>query len=141
VERALQVKVQIVERDPFEDNLRAHLNLGHTFGQAVERLAKYRMRHGYAVAMGLATAARLAVHLEYCAPTVCNEILGLLEQYQLPTRLPHEFTPAQILDAMGTDKKIQNKKLRLVLPRAIGHVEIAENVAPEEILRALNESY
>lgn len=139
--RALQVKIEIVERDPFEENIRAHLNLGHTFGQAIETLAHFQMRHGYAVAMGLACAARLAANLQWCHPQTRDEIIARLEKYELPTRLPREFSPAQIMDAMGTDKKVKNKRVRFILPHEIGHVGIAENVAEAQVTRALQESY
>jgi 3-dehydroquinate synthetase len=76
VKRALQVKIEVVEQDPYEENIRAHLNLGHTFGQAIERLAGYEMRHGYAVAMGTATAARLAANLGYCTGETRDRILN-----------------------------------------------------------------
>jgi 3-dehydroquinate synthase len=138
--QALQVKVDIVERDPFEENIRAHLNLGHTFGQAIETLANFQMRHGDAVAMGLACAARLAANLEWCHSQTRDEILALLEKYELPTRMPAVFSPAQILAAMGTDKKVKNKRARFILPYEIGRVGIAEHVAEEQVLRAIQES-
>lgn len=147
VERALQVKIEIIEHDPFEDNIRAHLNLGHTFGQAIERLAHYNMRHGYAVAIGMSVAARLAANIGYCDSATRDEIISLLENYDLPTHISaahpdaRDFSVEQILDAMGTDKKIQEGKLRLILPRAIGRVEIANNVPREDIITALKESY
>lgn len=141
LERALRVKIEIVERDPFEENIRAHLNLGHTFGQALERLAEYKMRHGYAVALGVCVAARLAANINFCDAHTRDEIIAAFEKFALPTRLSREFSPEQILDAMGTDKKIQRGKLRLILPRAIGRVEIVNDVASEEITRALQESY
>lgn len=139
--QALRVKVEIVERDPFEENIRAHLNLGHTFGQAIEALANFQMRHGYAVAVGLACAARLAANLNWCHAQTRDEIIGLLEKYELPTRVPREFSPEQILAAMGTDKKVKNKRVRFILPYEIGRVGIAENVAEDEVVRALQESY
>lgn len=138
--RALQVKIQIVERDPFEVHERAHLNLGHTFGHALEKLAEFRLRHGDAVAMGIAVAARLAANLRLCDTTTRDAILALLARQQLPTRLPGEFAPARIWEAMGTDKKVRDGKLRLILPRAIGQIEIVEDVPRAEILRALDES-
>ena len=141
VERALRVKIEIVEHDPFEENIRAHLNLGHTFGQAIERLAEYKMRHGYAVAMGVSVAARLAANINFCDAKTRDEILGLFEKYELPTTIPQEFSAEQIIDAMGTDKKIQHGKLRLILPREIGRVEIVNDVAREEIVKALKEAY
>lgn len=141
LERALRVKIEIVEQDPYEENVRAHLNLGHTFGQAVERLAEYRMRHGYAVAMGMAVAARLAANFGVSDRTTRDRIAALLEKFELPVRIPPEFSAEQILEAMGTDKKIRDGKLRLILPSDIGTVEIVNHVPRAEILRALTESY
>lgn len=141
LERALRVKIEVVERDPYEDNVRAWLNLGHTFGQAIETLEEFQMRHGYAVAMGMAVAARLAANLKLCESTVRDEILTLLETYHLPTRLSRTFSADDILRAMGTDKKIQDGKLRLILPREIGRVEIVTDVTREAMAEALNESF
>lgn len=141
LERALRVKIEIVERDPFEENVRAHLNLGHTFGQAIERLAEYKMRHGYAVAMGVCVAARLAANVSLCDATTRDEIISLFEKFELPTRIPREFSAEQILDAMGTDKKIQDGKLRLILPREVGCVVIVNDVRRGAMLKALAESY
>lgn len=142
IARAMRVKIDLVERDPFEANVRAHLNLGHTFGHALEKLSGYHLRHGYAVAMGLAIAARLAARTGRCGDGTRDRIVDLLEQKSLPTRTPREFDAAQILEAMGADKKIREGKLRLILPRAIGEVEIAdaERVPREEIVAALEAS-
>jgi 3-dehydroquinate synthetase len=141
VAQALQVKIEVVVHDPFEDNIRAHLNLGHTFGQAIERLAQYQMRHGYAVAMGVAAAARLAANLGYCSNETRDRILTLFVHYGLPVRVPEEYSPDEIVDAMGTDKKIQHGKLRLILPCEIGRVDIVRDVTRHDIIAALQESY
>jgi 3-dehydroquinate synthetase len=136
----MRVKIDLVERDPFEANVRAHLNLGHTFGHALETLSRYRLRHGYAVAIGLAAAARLAYRTGRCDAVTRDRIIDLLETKALPTKVPREFDAGRILEAMGADKKTHEGRLRLILPRAIGQVEIAENVASEDILAALEEA-
>lgn len=138
--RAIRVKIEIVERDPFEENIRAHLNLGHTFAHALETLANFRMRHGYAVATGIAIAARLSTRIGWSDAATRDDIISLLQLNELPTRVTREFAPEQILSAMGADKKIRDGKLRLILLRAIGHVEIAENVTRDQILAAIQES-
>ncbi len=140
IARAMRVKINLVERDPFEQNVRAHLNLGHTFGHALEKLSHYKMRHGYAIAIGIAIAARLATRIGSCETSTRDSIIELLEKHFLPTRAPREFTTDEIIEAMGADKKIRDGKLRLILPRAIGEVGIAENVPYEEIVAALNDS-
>lgn len=137
---AMRVKIELVERDPYEENVRAHLNLGHTFGHAVEMLSGYRLRHGYAVAMGIAVAARLAARTGRCGPVIRDRVVDLLGRKSLPVLIPREYGANQIVEAMGADKKVREGRLRLVLPRAIGEVEIVDDVAKEEIVAALEES-
>jgi 3-dehydroquinate synthase len=74
--QAISVKIRVVEQDPFERGRRAILNLGHTFAHAFERLANFEMRHGEAVAMGIACAARLAAHLGYCPRSESERMRG-----------------------------------------------------------------
>lgn len=140
IARAIRVKIDLVERDPFESNVRAYLNLGHTFGHAIEKLSHFEMRHGYAVAIGTAIAARLASRLGLCDAVTRERIVDLFNQKSLPTRAPGKFDSGQIVEAMGADKKISGGKMRLILPRAIGHVEIVEDVPNEQLILALEES-
>lgn len=128
----IMVKVRIVQEDPFEQGRRAVLNLGHTFAHAFERLANFELRHGEAVAMGLACAARLAHRLDHCSAETVERIVNLLRQVGLPTEAP-PYPPAEVWAAMGSDKKRQGQTLRFILPRAIGHVDIFDNVAREDI--------
>lgn len=130
--RAIQVKIRVVEEDPFEQGRRAVLNLGHTFGHAFERLANFEMRHGEAVAIGLVCAARLAVHLGYCPAEVKGRIIALLQKLQLPVE-PPAYPFAQVWAAMSTDKKRQGHTLRFILPRAIGDVDIFSGIAEAEV--------
>lgn len=136
LERAISVKIRVVEEDPFEQGRRATLNLGHTFGHAFERLANFEMRHGDGVAAGTACAARLATHLGYCPEPTTARIIALLEKLGLPTA-PPPFPPAEVWAAMATDKKRQGNTLRFILPRAIGDVAIFDNVAQAEVSLAL----
>lgn len=140
IARAMRVKIAHVERDPYEENVRAHLNLGHTFGHALETLSAYRLRHGYAVAIGMAIAARLAFRTGRCDVTTRDRIVALLQAKLLPTQAPAEFGADQIMEAMGADKKIREGKLRLILPRAIGEVELVDDVAERDLLAAIEES-
>ena len=144
--RALQVKVEVVEADPFEGGRRATLNLGHTVGHALERLSDYELRHGEAVACGLVAAARLAEALgraergrAECG--LSGRIAAALANWGLPTTLPPHPIDA-ILDAMTHDKKKHQGRLRWILPRRIGEVEIVADV-PEDVVRDVlaGESY
>jgi 3-dehydroquinate synthetase len=138
--RAVKVKVDIVCRDPFEQGERARLNLGHTFGHALEKLSNYQMRHGDAVAIGLVCATRLAVRLGICDKDLLLRPENLLGALGLPTHVPGEMPPDAILDAMGTDKKRVNGRLRLVLPRALGDVVVMDDSTPEQIRAIIEES-
>jgi 3-dehydroquinate synthetase len=132
LERAISVKIRVVEEDPFEQGRRATLNLGHTFGHAFERLANFEMRHGDGVAVGTACAARLATHLGYCPEEVTVGIITLLKKLGLPTA-PPAHPPAAIWAAMATDKKRQGNTLRFILPRAIGQVDIFDDVTETDV--------
>jgi shikimate kinase/3-dehydroquinate synthase len=138
--RAIKVKVDIVSRDPFEQGERAKLNLGHTFGHALEKLSNYQMRHGDAVAIGTVCATRLATRLGLCDANLLPRIESLLSAVGLPTRVPDELSAQAILDAMAADKKRINGRLRLILPHALGDVVILDNCSQQDILATLEES-
>jgi 3-dehydroquinate synthase len=138
--RAIRVKVDIVERDPFEQGPRAKLNLGHTFGHALEKVSGYEMRHGEAVAIGLACATRLSARRGLCDANFVARVENLLRAIGLPTRVPREFLTDAILDAMQTDKKRVDARLRFVLPRALGDVVIAGDVTQRDVTAAIEEN-
>ena len=133
---AVRVKARIVERDPYEMGDRAWLNLGHTFGHALELLSSYTLRHGDAVALGIIAATELSVSLGYCDAALPPRITAAIERLGLPTR--HAFDPTAAMAAMGTDKKRRGRSLRFVLIRRIGEVLVAEGVQEAEIMTALN---
>ncbi len=135
ITRSLRVKVAVVEEDPFESGRRAVLNLGHTTGHALERLSGYEMRHGDAVSIGMVVAAGIAVELGRADPTLPDRIEAVLEAWGLPTRCP-PLAAGDLWAAMAHDKKRQGRGLRWVLPRAIGEVEIVEDV-PEKVVRTV----
>ncbi len=132
---AVRVKARIVERDPYELGDRAWLNLGHTFGHALELLSGYTLRHGDAVALGMIAAAEMSAALGYCDVDLPPRVRAAIERLGLPTR--HAFDPAAALAAMGTDKKRRGRSLRFVLIRDIGDVFVADSVPETEILAAL----
>jgi len=135
IARALRVKIAIVEKDPFEQGRRAVLNLGHTVGHALEQLSGFSLRHGEAVSIGMVAAARVAVELGRADPSLADRIKAALVTWGLPVRCP-SFDAGAIWEAMAHDKKRQGQALRWVLPRAIGKVEITEDV-PHHIVRSV----
>ena len=136
IARALRVKIGVVQRDPFEMGERAHLNLGHTFAHAIERVSEYKIPHGQAVALGLIAAARLAANRGLCQPDVPQRVQAVVARLDLPTEL-HHYDPAVILAAMSTDKKRKHGRVHFVLPRAIGDVEVYDDVNEAETLAAV----
>lgn len=137
VATAIEVKRDVVQEDPFEQGRRATLNLGHTFGHAIEQVSGYRIRHGEGVALGLVAAARLSARLEYCNPALPGRIEAVLKAQGLPTRIPAVYDPAHIYAAMFTDKKKAAGRLRFILLRDVGDVFIAGDVAEKDVLETL----
>lgn len=135
---AIQVKVDVVEEDPYERGRRWVLNLGHTFAHAFEVLSDYQLRHGHAVAIGMVVAARVAEVMGLCQPELPARIEALLRALGLPTRVPG-FRPQAIWPAMALDKKKRGSRLRFVLPCALRDVIVTEQVAQEVVLAVLGE--
>lgn len=130
-----EVKAAIVARDPLERGERALLNLGHTFGHAVETLPGIELLHGEAVAIGLAAACAAARTGGLLAPETAEEITRLVSALGLPTALPASTGSAavsaeEVRRRMGFDKKNAGSRLRLVLPHALGDVRVVD--APPE---------
>jgi shikimate kinase/3-dehydroquinate synthase len=135
--QAIEVKRDVVQEDPFEQGRRALLNLGHTFGHAIEQVSGYSIRHGEGVAIGLVAAAHLSAELGYCSPRLVEWITAILTKLNLPTRLPTAMQPAEILQAMGTDKKRADGRLRFILLRGIGDVFVANGVPEAAVIETL----
>lgn len=136
VRRAVQVKVDVVQRDPYEKGERAHLNLGHTFGHAIEHVSGYAYAHGEAVAVGLIAAVRLSHALGYCDVSLVERMERIIAQVGLPTCAPG-LDPEAAYAVMGTDKKRQSGKLRFVLLRGVGQPFVADDVPKAEAMRIL----
>ena len=139
IRRAIEVKRDVVQEDPLEAGRRAVLNLGHTFGHALEALSGYTLLHGYAVSVGMAIAARVAVRLGLAEERVLERVEGVLIRHNLPVCYSG-YAPEEVWQAMGTDKKRRGGRLRFVLPRAVGDVIVTADVPQELIIDALRES-
>lgn len=119
--QAMEVKIKIVEADPFEKGERAKLNLGHTIGHGIEAASGYALRHGEAVSIGLAAEARLAERIGLAESGLAVRIERALSRIGLPTRCP-DLDPVAIRAAMNADKKKSGGQLRFALPKKIGDV-------------------
>ena len=126
IRMALQLKIGVVEADP-EERLgkRAILNLGHTFGHAIETASRYQVLHGEAVAIGLLMAADLSVRLGWLEMETRNRIRVLLERACLDLTLPTLQTD-DLLPYFERDKKNRNGHLKLVLLKDLGRAVLTE---------------
>lgn len=127
VARSCRLKADVVEADEREvSDYRAILNYGHTFAHAIEAVTP-DFRHGEAVAMGMVAASRLAELLGRVSTDVTERQIQLLRGFGLPTDLP-PLDAESMLQAMIRDKKTRAGRLRLVLPKRIGEVELVKDV-------------
>ncbi len=130
--RAIAIKADIVARDEREQGVRALLNLGHSFGHALEALAGYdgALLHGEAVAAGMAAAFAYAVHLGLCPAAEQQRLEAHLQACGLPGRLSAApggpYTGRDMVRIMMNDKKNRDGVLRLVLPRRAGEAFVHE---------------
>jgi 3-dehydroquinate synthetase len=136
----IKVKQEVVQADPFENGRRAVLNLGHTFGHAIEQASGYRVSHGYGVAMKLVAAARLSAVLGHCNPSLEQRIERILIKHQLPTRIPADLSSDAIIEAMSSDKKKSAGQIRFILIRAVGDVFISRDVPETAVLQSIKDS-
>ncbi len=137
VSDSVEMKRKIVQEDPYEQGRRAVLNLGHTFGHAIEQVSDYSVRHGEGVAMGLVAAAHLAADLGYCSAELEPRIEQVLKGVSLPVQLPSQWQAEEIYAAMASDKKKATGRLRFVLPRDIGDVFVSDQVSEDQVLKTL----
>lgn len=144
LEEAVAVKLRVVVEDPYEKSgLRATLNLGHTFGHALEWSSQFELRHGEAVGLGMLAAVRLSRALGLLEVDFEAELLSLLERWSLPTTLPGaqrscwDWEP--LCQAFGRDKKASAGEWNFILPTRPGRV--VQVTAPDPALvRAAVES-
>jgi len=143
IRRCCAIKARIVEGDERElaaTGGRALLNLGHTFGHAIEQGAGYgAYLHGEAVAIGLAAAARLSAKLGRIGASDVGRIEAVLAAHGLPVRLREPLPMAGLLAAMTRDKKVRAGTLRFVILRAIGDAAVEADVDPAAAEACLRE--
>lgn len=138
VRRAVQVKIDVIQADPYEHGIRAHLNLGHTFGHAIEHVSGYAFAHGEAVGVGLVAAAMLAARIGLADSTLVETVRDLVASVGLPTRMG-ALDPEAVYAVMGTDKKRQAGRLRFVLLRQIESPQIVDNIEKADVIAVLKD--
>jgi 3-dehydroquinate synthetase len=137
IAQALQVKIDVVQRDPFERGERAILNVGHTIGHGVEAASRFELQHGEAIAIGLIAETRLAERIGIAESGLADRIEKVIRKWQLPTRFDGDpdaalRQPDAVRALMQSDKKKSRGKLKFALPKKIGEavwgIEADENV-------------
>ncbi len=132
-------KAAVVAADETEQGVRALLNLGHTFGHAIETAQSYQgLLHGEAVAVGMRMAAELSCRMGHLVAADCQRIIRLLERAGLPVDPPEDVTVTSFQELMLRDKKTVDGNLRLILLRSIGEAYVCADV-PAVKLQALLE--
>jgi len=127
-----RMKTRIVAQDERESGSRALLNLGHTFGHAIEAHVGYEgWLHGEAVAVGLCMAADLSRRLGWLSMVDAARAQALVARTGLPTRPPGDLAPERFLELMGHDKKVRDGRLRLVLLKALGEAVVTAGYEPQ----------
>lgn len=130
------IKARVVEADPFEKGERAHLNFGHTFGHAIEKVSQYQYSHGEAVALGMIAASRLSARLGLLQPGELRQIEHVISLAGLP-RGGLDLDVDACTAAMAYDKKVFGSKIRFVLPAGIGKAVIRDDVPADQVRDAM----
>ncbi len=143
-----QAKADVVAADERENGLRALLNLGHTFGHALEAATEYdsrRLVHGEGVAIGMVLAHQFSARMNLASPDAARRVETHLKDVGLPVsmrEIPGELPPAErLMDAIAQDKKVKSGKLTFILTRGIGQSFVADDVPAAEVLSFLKDKY
>lgn len=139
IRRSCENKASVVAADEHEGGVRALLNLGHTFGHAIEHGLGYGVwLHGEAVAAGMCMAADLSTRLRLVTEAERARIVRLIARAGLPTSAPPTLDAQTLLAAMQVDKKNRDGRIRLVLMKALGAAFLSDDYAQDELLASLS---
>ena len=138
IERSCRNKAEVVAADERESGVRALLNLGHTFGHAIETGVGYGVwLHGEAVAAGMYMAAALSERLGWISAIDVARVEALIRSARLPVRAPADLAPERMLELMAVDKKAQEGMIRLVLLKAVGEAVLTADYDPVQLREIL----
>ncbi|MEO0985414.1 MAG: 3-dehydroquinate synthase [Cyanobacteria bacterium J06639_14] len=129
-----QAKAEVVAQDEKESGLRAILNYGHTVGHAIESATGYRtVNHGEAVGIGMVAAGKLATALDLWSTEAEQRQHTLIQKTKLPTEIPHNADIETMITLLKSDKKVQDGRVRFILPKAIADVFITDEVTDNDV--------
>jgi 3-dehydroquinate synthase len=140
VQRSCENKAAVVEADEFESGIRAILNLGHTFGHAIEVAQGYgNWLHGEAVGAGMVMAAKLSQSMGWLADKDVGRIVALIKKAGLPTE-PPKISVKKYMELMMLDKKTKDGQINLVLQKSIGDAVLTNQYDPKKLHQILEQS-
>ncbi len=136
VARAVQVKVNVVQRDPYEQNVRAYLNFGHTFAHAIEQVSGYQWLHGEAVGVGLVAAARLSAALGMIDADLADANRSDRRALWLPTRIG-DLDPEHALRGDGDRQEVAGRTFALHPAGRLRQADDRPDVPAEQVIEVL----
>ena len=142
IEVSCQTKAGVVAADEKESGQRALLNLGHTFGHAIETGMGYgEWLHGEAVGVGMCMAAKMSALLGWLSSEQVEQTISIMKRAKLPTTAPESMDEKQFLDLMSVDKKVLDGVLRLILLKDIGNAIVTSDYSKEQLAEAIKLAY
>ena len=140
VERSCENKAAVVEADEFESGIRAILNLGHTFGHAIEVAQGYgNWLHGEAVGAGMVMAAKLSQSMGWLSDRDVDRVVALIKKAGLPTE-PPKISVKKYMELMMLDKKTKDGQINLVLQKSIGDAVLTNKYDLKKLHQILEQS-
>jgi 3-dehydroquinate synthase len=134
IRRNVAIKARIVADDAREiSGERALLNFGHTIGHAIERATDFKIPHGDCIGMGMTAACAISIKRAGLSSRERDDVVSLLKQFQLPTRLPAEVDRERVANSVVHDKKFLGGKIRFVVTPRIGEAHVSNDVTMEDI--------
>lgn len=138
IEQSCRNKADVVSRDEREENVRAILNFGHTFGHAIENAVGYGdWLHGEAVGCGMVMAASMSAQLGWISDEESTRVANLVARFDLPVSPPSSMASEDFIRLMGRDKKVSRGTIRLVLLKAFGRAELVDDYSPDVLAATL----
>jgi len=134
--RAIDIKASIVMQDEFDDGIRRILNYGHTIGHAIEKVSNFKIQHGEAITLGIRIINSIALNKKWLKEKHAKRILQILDQYELPDRLPKNFDINAMIEVIKSDKKAEGKIIIYIIPKKIGKVILTNKISKTDIRKA-----
>ncbi len=134
--RSCLIKQNVVEKDPYEEGIRAFLNFGHTLGHAIEKLMDFKLLHGECVAAGMVMASFISQNRGYITMEEYEGIYKLINEFNLPVKITC-LLYEDIIEATKNDKKMDSGKIKFILLKEIGKAVIVKDLTDEEMLNAI----